>query len=126
MPEAASKSIQPPTDQDVEASALRVIDEPIERRPTVLCPGHASVDVLGCGPAACLNLFRQKALLINVGRMATERSLHDATRFALKISRRKLEQAEVVAHSDKVIRTVNQAGFIEVNDRVSTGRQLPC
>jgi hypothetical protein len=41
-------------------------------------------------------VFRHKALLINVGRSATERSLYDATRYAWKIDIRKAAQADVV------------------------------
>ena len=40
--------------------------------------------------------FKHRAILINVNRSATERSLYDATRFAWKISRTKAEQAEVI------------------------------
>jgi hypothetical protein len=41
-------------------------------------------------------VFRQKALLINVNRTATERSLYDATRYAWKIDKRKAKQADVI------------------------------
>lgn len=41
-------------------------------------------------------VFRHKALLINVNRSASERSLYDATRYAWKISRSKAKQAEVI------------------------------
>lgn len=40
--------------------------------------------------------FRHKALLINVGRNATETSLYEATRFAWKARRAKVREAEVV------------------------------
>lgn len=40
--------------------------------------------------------FLHKAMLINVNRTATERSLYEATRYAWKISQKKAEQADVV------------------------------
>lgn len=46
-------------------------------------------------------VFRHKALLINVNRSASERSLYDATRYAWKISRSKAKQAEVVLSTMK-------------------------
>lgn len=41
-------------------------------------------------------VFRHKALLINVNRSASERSLYDATRYAWRLDRRKAAQAEVI------------------------------
>lgn len=41
-------------------------------------------------------VFHHKALLISVNRSATETSLYEATRFAWKVSKRKVEQADVI------------------------------
>ena len=41
-------------------------------------------------------VFRHKALMINVNRTASERSLYEATRYAWKISMSKAKEAEVI------------------------------
>ena len=52
--EVASESIEPPTDQNIEASALGVLQERIESRTLVLRTADASVHELGAGPATSL------------------------------------------------------------------------
>ncbi len=77
-------------------------------------------------------VFRHKALLINVNRSASERSLYDATRYAWKISRSKAKQAELIlatvqglivgafiAHDWLKATTVNFPGLAEGDGRPS-------
>lgn len=59
MPQIAPKSIQPPANQYIEPSPLRVSDQGVQRRPTILRAADAAVHVLGDCPASRLSVLPQ-------------------------------------------------------------------
>ena len=52
MLEVAPETVEPPADQDVEASAPRVTEEPVERRSSLRGTGHPFVHVFNSRPIA--------------------------------------------------------------------------
>jgi uncharacterized protein len=69
--------------------------------------------------------FRHKAILINVSRSATERSLYEATRYAWKMDRRKAGEAEVVLANRQglIVEVFVPERWLEATDENFPGRE---